>query len=300
MTIDALSAVELVTADGEIRIVDAATEPDLFWALRGAGANFGVATRFKLALAEVPAFTGGLLVQPATVDAVTAFLAAADSAPDAVTTILNVMPCPPMPMVPEEHHGRLVMFSLMACAAPDAEAAAMLGPFRAIAEPLADLVHPIPYPEIYPPEDGDYHPLAVARNFFIDRFDRPVVERVIHHLETAAAPFRAVQLRVLGGAYARISNEATAYAHRDRRCMVNVAAFYDGPDDRPEREGWVDGVMRDLAGEDRASYVSFLADEGEERIRAAYPHGTYERLAELKRRYDPTNLFHHNQNIPPA
>jgi FAD/FMN-containing dehydrogenase len=300
LTIDSLLAVELVTADGQIRRVDERQEPELFWAVRGAGTNFGVATRFKLALAAVPAFTGGLLVQPASTDNVTAFMAAADAAPDAVSTILNVMPCPPMPMIPEEHHGKLVMFSLMACAAPDDEAAQMLAPFRAIAEPLADLVQPMPYAQIYPPEDADYHPLAVARTLFIDRFDRPVIEGIIDTIERGEAPFRAVQLRVLGGASARVPNDATAYAHRDRRCLVNIAAFYEGPDDRAEREAWVVGFARDLAGGDRAGYVNFLVDEGDERIRAAYPHGAYERIAEIKRRYDPTNLFRYNQNIPPA
>jgi len=300
LTIDSLVAVELVTADGQIRRVDDRQDPDLFWAVRGAGANFGVATRFKLALATVPAFTGGLLVQPASTDTVTAFMAAADAAPDAVSTILNVMPCPPLPMVPVEHHGKLVMFSLIACAAPDDEAAGMLAPFRAIAEPLADLVQPMPYAQIYPPEDADYHPLAVARTLFIDRFDRPVIERIVDTIERGEAPFRAVQLRVLGGASARVPNDATAYAHRDRRCLVNIAAFYEGPEDRAAREAWVVGFARDLAGGDRAGYVNFLVDEGEERIRAAYPHGAYERIAEIKRRYDPTNLFRYNQNIPPA
>jgi FAD/FMN-containing dehydrogenase len=300
MTIDALLAAEIVTADGSIRTVDADHEPDLFWAIRGGGGNFGVATRFRFRLFPVPAFSGGLLVLPVTVDTVSAFLAACEAAPEDLSAIVNVMPSPPMPMIPEEWHGKLVIFALMACAASDDEAARQLAPFRAIATPIADLVAPMPYSGIYPPEDDDYHPLAQARTLFIDDISRPVVERIVATLETAEAPFRAAQLRILGGAYGRVSNDATAYAHRDRRCMVNIAAFYEGDQDRESRRAWVEAFARDLAGEDRRGYVNFVADEGPERVRAAYPGRTWDRLIEVKRRYDPTNVFRHNQNIPPG
>jgi hypothetical protein len=111
---------------------------------------------------------------------------------------------------------------------------------------------------------------------------------------------RVAQLRVLGGAMARVPDDATAFAHRRSRIMVNVAAFYEGPEDRLVRERWVADFAAALRQSDTGAYVNFLADEGEERIRAAYPGGTYERLAEVKRRYDPDNLFWLNQNIPPS
>jgi len=107
------------------------------------------------------------------------------------------------------------------------------------------------------------------------------------------------QLRVLGGAAGRVPDSATAYAHRSRPIMVNVAAFYEGEDDRIVRMTWVRELADALSGDDRAAYVGFLADEGPDRVRAAYPNGAYERLAEIKRRYDPDNLFHLNQNIAP-
>ncbi len=111
---------------------------------------------------------------------------------------------------------------------------------------------------------------------------------------------RAAQLRVLGGAIARVPADATAFAHRASRIMVNVAVFYDGPDDKPRREAWVTDVRRGLHQGDDGAYVNFVADEGAERIHAAYPGATWDRLAAVKARYDPTNLFHRNQNIPPA
>ena len=110
LTIDSLIAAEIVTADGAIRTVDATTEPDLFWAIRGGGGNFGVATRFRFRLQSVPSIVGGMLILPATPDTVAGFIAAADEAPDELSTIANVMPCPPMPFVPAEQHGKVVIF----------------------------------------------------------------------------------------------------------------------------------------------------------------------------------------------
>jgi FAD/FMN-containing dehydrogenase len=113
MTIDNLEAVELVTAGGELVIADASHHPDLFWALRGGGGNFGVAIRFQYRLHELPQITGGMLVQPATPETVAAFMAAAEAAPEELSAIVNVMTCPPLPFVAEEHHGSLVIFSML-------------------------------------------------------------------------------------------------------------------------------------------------------------------------------------------
>jgi FAD/FMN-containing dehydrogenase len=205
-----------------------------------------------------------------------------------------------MPFVPAEHHGEVVIFGILVCVGDLAAAERAIAPFRALATPLADLVHPIPYPEIYPPEDPDYHPTAVARNMFIDHVDRPVAALILDRLRASDATMRAAQLRVLGGAMARVPADATAYAHRAAKIMVNIAVFYDGPADKPRREAWVSEFADALDQGDPGAYVNFVADEGVERIHAAYPGETWDRLAAIKARYDPTNLFHRNQNIPPA
>lgn len=300
LTIDNLLAAEVVTADGQVRTVDDDNEPDLFWAIRGGGGNVGVVTRFKLRLHELDGVVGGMLILPATVETVAGFIAAADAAPDDVSTIANVMPCPPMPFVPDEHHGEVVILGMLAYAGGAEDEERALAPFRALAEPLADLVKPIPYPEMFPPEDPDYHPTAVARTTFIDHVDAPTAETIMSFLTTSDAQMRVAQLRVLGGAAARVAADATAYAHRASRIMVNLAAFYEGEDDKARRQAWVDEFGAAIDQGDRGEYVNFVGDEGEAGVRAAYPGATWDRLATIKAVYDPENLFRRNQNVPPA
>jgi hypothetical protein len=300
LTIDDLLAAEVVTADGEVRHVDAETEPDLFWAIRGGGGNFGVATRFHLRLHDLPTIVGGMLLLPATPETILAFLAESEAAPEELSAIANVMPVPPVPFLPEELHGRLSILAFM-CFAGDAEAGEKaLAPFRAIATPLADMLRPMPYPGIYPPEQEDYHPIAASRTMFVDEVDEPASRSILEQLESSDSPMRAVQLRVLGGAMARVPNDATAFAHRDRRLMVNVACFAAGLDELPRRAEWVGSLASSIQRGPEAAYVGFLLDEGPDRVRQAYPGPTWERLTQVKAAYDPENLFRLNQNIPPA
>ena len=300
LTIDDLLAADVVTADGRLLRVDTERHPDLFWAIRGGGGNFGVATRFQFRLHEVDQIVGGMLVIPATPEIIASFVAEAEAAPEELSTIANVMVAPPMPFLPEEMHGQLVIMALMAYAGEVEAGERAVAPFRALAEPLADMVRPMRYPEIYPPEEGDFHPTAVARTIFLDTIDHDVAQTIVEYLRASDASMRVAQIRVLGGAMARVSADATAFAHRSSRIMVNVAAFYEGTEDRAAREAWVTDLAAALRQGDGGAYVNFLGEEGEARIRAAYPGSTWERLAEIKERYDPTNLFRLNQNIPPA
>jgi FAD/FMN-containing dehydrogenase len=300
LTIDDLLAADVVTAGGRLLRVDAETHPDLFWAIRGGGGNFGVATRFQLRLHEVDTIVGGILMLPATPDVIASFIAEAEAAPEELSTIANVMPAPPMPFVPPESHGRLVIMAILAHAGSAEAGERAVAPFRALATPIADMVRPMPYPEIYLPEEEGYHPTAVGRTMFVDTIHRDMAETIVEYLQTSDATMRVAQLRVLGGAMARVPAEATAFAHRGSRIMVNVAAFYEGPEDRAVREAWVTDFATALRQGDAGAYVNFLGDEGEARIRDAYPGFTWDRLTAIKGRYDPTNLFRLNQNIPPA
>jgi len=300
LTIDDLLAADIVTADGELHHVDAKSEPDLFWAIRGGGGNFGVATRFEYRLHPVDGIVGGMMMLPATADVIASFIALSEAAPEELSTIANVMPAPPMPFVPAEHHGKLVIFAMLCHAGAGEAGERAVAPFRALATPIVDMVKPGRYPEMYPPDDENYHPLATSRTMFIDKVDRGVADTILEHLNASTAPLRVAQLRVLGGAMARVPVEATAFAHRRSRIMVNCAAICERPEEMPIHAPWVTGFAAALRQGDAGAYVNFLADEGAARVRAAYPGATWDRLSAIKRRYDPTNLFHLNQNIPPS
>jgi FAD/FMN-containing dehydrogenase len=300
LTIDDLLAAEIVTADGQLLRVDAESHPDLFWAIRGGGGNFGVATRFQFRLHELDKVVGGMLILPATADVITSFVAAAEAAPEELSTIANVMNAPPMPFLPPETHGKLIVLALM-CYAGDPEAGERaVAPFRALAKPLADMLRPMPYPEIYLPDQEDFHPIDSIRTMFVEEVDRRAAETIIEHIDTSTAMMAAAQIRVLGGAMARVPVEATAFAHRKSRLMVNVAAIYERPEQAAEYEPWVVEWAGALRQGDAGAYVNFLTDEGDARVRAAYPGATWDRLTAIKARYDPTNLFRLNQNIPPT
>ena len=300
LTIDDLLGAEVVTADGQLLRVDAETHPDLFWAIRGGGGNFGVATRFHFRLHEVGTIVGGMLMLPATAEVIQGFIALAEAAPEELTAIANVMPAPPMPMVPAEQHGKLVIFGMLCYAGGVDDGERAVAPFRALATPIMDMVKPTQYPAMYPPEDESYHPIATGRTLFIDSVDRAVAETIVEHLGATDAMMRVAQLRVLGGAMARVPVEATAFAHRRSRIMVNCAALYERTDQEPMYAPWVNGFAAALKQSDAGAYVNFLTDEGPARIRAAYPGATWDRLRKIKARYDPTNFFRLNQNIPPA
>src|SRR3954469_23720788 len=165
LTVDHLLAADIVTADGRLRRVDAQTEPELFWAVRGGGGNFGVVTRLRYRLHPVDTVVGGLLVLPATPDVIAGFVAEAEAAPDELSTIANVMPAPPVPFVPEREHGNPVVMARMVYAGDAAAGQRAVAPFRALAEPLADLLRPMKYREMYPDEPG-YRLAAVTRTSF--------------------------------------------------------------------------------------------------------------------------------------
>lgn len=299
LTIDNLLAAEIVTADGRILHVDTDHHPDLFWAIRGGGGNFGVVTRFKFRLHNVDTIVGGMLVLPATPDLIRAFVSEAAAAPEALTTIANVMTAPPMPFLPADIVGKPVILAMLTYAGEVEAGQQAIAPFRALATPLADMIQPMPYAQMYPPDEEEYHPIGASRNLFMDEIDEEAARRMVAYLETSTALMAVVQIRVLGGAMARVPVDATAFAHRQRRIMVNVAALVESQEQLAVHEARVREIAAALQ-QGPGVYVNFVGDEGAARVREAYPGATWERLVAVKTRYDPTNLFRLNQNIPPA
>jgi FAD/FMN-containing dehydrogenase len=303
LTVDNMLAAEIVTAAGEILTVDADNHPDLFWAIRGGGGNFGVVTRIKYQLSEVPQIVGGMLMLPATAETIAGAVAAAENAPEELSAIINVMNAPPMPFIPAEVHGQIILMILLCYAGPADEGETHVSAFRNLATPLVDGLQAMPYSGLFeggPEGDNEYHPTAVGRTTFYDKLDLADAETIFQHITDSDAPMRAVQLRVLGGKIAAVDRDATAFAHRDERIMAVLVSFYDGPDDKPRREQWVHEIFADLDQGHAGSYVNFVNADHTDAVSASYPGATYQRLAAIKATYDPENLFRRNVNITPA
>jgi hypothetical protein len=176
----------------------------------------------------------------------------------------------------------------------------VVAPFRKLVQPVVDLLRPIRYKEMFPPDESNFHPTLVARTMFVERIERNEAGTICNFLQSSDAPMRVVQLRVLGGAMARVPSDATAFAHRQRRIILNLAASYSKPEDRIIHQSWVDNLAGALHQGDFGAYGNFVGEQSDARVRAIYPEPTWERLATIKARYDPTNLFRLNQNIPPV
>jgi FAD/FMN-containing dehydrogenase len=300
LTIDHLLGAEVVTADGRVLQVDRARDPDLFWAIRGGGGNFGVVTRFDYRLHPVDKVTGGMLALPATPETLAGLVAAAAAAPEELSVIANVLLGPPLPFVPPELVGKPLLLALLVHAGALEDGEQAVAPLRALAEPVADFVRPMQFDEMFTAEGPEPLPRAALRTFFSDSLDEAAAGELIDRLRMSDAQFPAVGIRVLGGAAARVPAEATAFAHRQRRLLVTLSAFYASAEEDSAHEAWAKDAADALREGADSAYVNFLGDEGPERVRAAYPGATWERLAEVKRRYDPDNLFRLNQNVPPA
>ncbi len=299
LAIDNLLAAEIVTADGKLLTVDEENHPDLFWAIRGGGGNFGVVTRFKYQLHTLGDAYGGILMLPATSAVIAGFVELSFKAPEELSTIINIMPAPPMPMIPAEVQGKLAIMAIMMYAGDPTMGEKVIAPMRALAKPYADMIKPMRYKEIFFPEDESYHPTAVSKTMFMKSVDQGVAEIIMKGLNESDASMRAVQLRVLGGAVSRVDPSATAYAHRQSQIMVNIAAFYAGEEEKKKRQDWVDELAMKLDQGDDAAYVGFLGPGEESRARNAYPETVWQRLVDIKRRYDPGNFFRLNFNINP-
>jgi FAD/FMN-containing dehydrogenase len=301
LAIDNLLAAEVVTAAGEVVTASADERADLFWAIRGGGGNAGIVTEFTFRLAPVSQILGGELILPATREVVRGYLDYVTAAPEDLSTIAHLMHVPPLPHMPQELAGQLV-FSVLICWSGDLEAGQdAIAPLRALASPLLDAVSPMPYPEIYRFTAHQAAPHAAAiRMMFTDELSDASLDAALAAMQEASSPFSLIQFRGLGGAMARVPAGATAFAHRDQRYFFAIIGLWLDPEaDAAPHQAWTAALWEQVRHEGRGVYVNFLEEEGEQRVHDAYPPATYARLAAIKRRYDPTNLFRFNQNVPP-
>ncbi|MDQ3058436.1 MAG: FAD-binding oxidoreductase [Pseudomonadota bacterium] len=305
MTIDSLVSAEVVTAAGEVVQASASEHPDLFWALRGGSGNFGVVTRFEFELHPVgPDVLAGLIVYPlseakAVLQQYREFVA---QAPDALSVWSVARQAPPLPFLPEKVHGQPVIVLALLYMGEPAQGQQLIAPLHTFGTPEGEHVGVMPYTAW----QKAFDPLLApgARNYWkshnFSKLEDGLFDAVIAAIDTLPSPQCEIFFGALGGATCGPAPDSAAYPHRDARYVMNVHGRWDDPADDERCIGWARDFFKASAPfASGGVYVNFLtADEGE-RVQLAYGQN-YERLAQVKRQYDPANLFSTNQNIRPA
>lgn len=292
LAIDSLQSVELVTANGEVITASDSSHPDLFWAVRGGGGNFGVATAFEFTAHPVgQVYFGAIMFAPADIAAwLRGWRDVMRAAPDELTTMAMTIPAKSMGENPS-------MNMVLCCWDGDDEdaAKAALAPIRALAPVVSDAVAKKHYYEVL--EEAHMPPgvhVEVNNAFF-----RDMSNEVVQKIAAACQDGHIFQLRSIGGAMNRIAADATAFAHRDSEVLAVAPQFF--PLDASE-EAIQQGLAawRGIAATSNGAYINFFSRSTEQEVTAAYPPATYKKLVEVKKTYDPQNLFNQNINILPA
>ena len=304
LTVDNLQSADLVMADGSERHVDAEHEPDLFWAIRGGGGNFGVATRFELRLHPLREVLSGILLYPVEqLRAALVFLREyLKDVTDQVTAMALVLPAPNAPHIPEALRGRHVLGLSICFSGDPARAEAEANRLRAFGPPIADTLRLMPYPELQrlfdrgsPPGDRN-----TWRSPFVKDLGDATVDAMVEIVERAPSPFCQILLTHVEGAVARVPETATAFWYRKAPFYLEVIAKWQDPADDERNVAWANWAAERMAPiSSGGSYVNFLDVSPASEVRASYG-GNARRLGELKRRYDPEDVFRVNHTIEPA
>lgn len=305
LTCDSLIAAEVVTAEGKIVRASAEAHPDLLFGLRGGGGNFGIVTEFTYRLQPVgPMVLGGMLVWPLDqAEQVYRFYREyTNDLADELTTMASLVTAPAAPFVPPEAVG-MQCIAIIGCYSGSVEQGSeVMAPLREL-RPAMDIFTERPYVEVQSMLDG----LAPAgvRNYwkseFLNEISDELMQVLIDRFRAVPSPMTHVDLHHLAGAISRVKDDETAFSHRDANYTYNIVSAWTDPADDERNIAWTRGLWNDLRPYALgASYVNFAPPEGEDKAKADYGEAKYQRLAELKRKYDPSNFFRQNHNIKPA
>ena len=302
---DALVAAEVVTADGEIVTASEKANPDLFWAIRGGGGNFGIVSSFEFGLAPVRDVLAGLIFHPLEdLPKLAAFLRDFNAgAPDEVCVWMTMRKAPASPALPTELHGRPVATIAVCYAGTGESGERLLKPLRQFGRPLIDLVKLRPYPDwqkaLDPAWGNGFCNQWVGH--YLPELTDGAAETMLEHVNKVTSPFTDVKLAHLGGAVARVGENDTAFGHRDSRYALVIQTRWKNPEESARHLAWTQQFLEAMKAHSTGKvYVNFVADEGDARVKDAYNARSLERLRVIKAKYDPGNLFRMNQNIRPA
>jgi FAD binding domain-containing protein/berberine-like enzyme len=305
LTIDQLLSVDLITAEGELVRASETENADLFWGVRGGGGNFGVITEFEFQLNSVgPMVLAGPIFWPMKESPrlLRFYREWIAEAPDELMTIVIHRKAPAVPFIPQEMHGEPVV-SVVACyAGPIDEGERVMSPLRKFGSPLLDLCAPKPFLEHQAMFDPTYPHgrWYYMRSCDVAELTDDVIDITVEHSMRIRSPLTAFPIWQAGGAVGRVDEGETAFNGRGAGHSFNITSATEGPEGFDEEREWARSFWSALTPHHIGVYVNFLMDEGEERIREAYGAEKYDRLKALKRKYDPDNFFHLNQNIPPG
>lgn len=303
LTIDNLVSAEVVTANGELVTASDRENPDLFWAIRGGGGNFGVVTSFEFRLHPVETVYGGPIFYPASVspDILAFYRDFVKTAPRELGLFFGYHEAPPAPFVPEALQGHKACMIQTCWTGNIDEAEAILRPIREAGPVALDLAGPLPYPALNSMFDA-LLPYGLHHYWKADYVSELSDDAIaVHATYGPSVPnfFSLMHLYPLDGAIQEVPSSAMAYAQRDAQFVHIIAGIDSDSATMPANTQWVRNYWSDLhPSSTGAGYVNFLMDEGQDRIRATY-RANYPRLVEEKQRWDPRNLFHVNQNIRP-
>ena len=304
LTIDRLKAVELVTAGGEIVRASASEHPELFWGLRGAGANFGVITALEFEAHQGGMVYGGLMAfdgsNPA--ELLAEYTRLSLEAPDFLTTEAMLMLAPPMPFLPPEAVGRPLLLVLACYSGPLEQGEGALGPLRRLGTPLADLMGPLPYPALFKfSEMGEQRGFAhFTRSQFVNRATPAFFEALSQATLQVMNPGTMVQLRPLGGEMRRIPASSTAFAGRDHDLLLLVAHLIPDPATHTAAQSANEHIFAAVRSVGAGAYGNYIGLNEEGRVSEVFPSTTFERLTRLKAEWDVDNVFSRNVNVRPA
>jgi FAD/FMN-containing dehydrogenase len=310
LAVDNLLAADVVTADGRIIRASADAHPDLFWALRGGGGNFGVVTSFQFALHPVgPTVIAGPVFWAAehATEVLRFYRDFVAHAPDELGTVIRLGTVPPLPVISEDLHWRPAIAVACCYAGPVADGEHAVRAIRRFGTPLVDLVGPTPYVAHQSGLDDTvphgWHYYWKATN--LARLSDEIIAVVADHAFAARSPRTYAAMFHMGGAVARVPAAATAYSGRDVPHNIIIDAAWlpaQSPELAAAETAWARRFLDALhPHRDASVYVNFLdSDDRTDRLREAYADTTYRRLAEVKAKYDPDNVYHHNQNIRPV
>ncbi|MEA2449312.1 MAG: hypothetical protein QOG63_1244 [Thermoleophilaceae bacterium] len=308
LTGDNLLSADVVTADGRFLKCSPRENADLYWGLRGGGGNFGIVTSFVFRLHEVgPIIYGGMLVaNPERAPEVIRFMRdyMAD-APDDLGAAVAFVSAPPEEFVPPEMHFKPILGLVICWTGDHEEGERVVAPIREVAQPMMDMVGPMPYVALQSMLDGGGQPgiNAYVKAEFLTDLNDAAVEKLVAHGAARPGPMCQLLLEPLGGAIARQDPDATALGRRDVRWCYHALSMWmePGQEAYDAHMEWARKLASELEPETTDGvYLNFTSDEGEERVRRTYGPEKYDRLVALKDKYDPSNMFHLNQNIKPS